>query len=500
MSMPTKSELLAVLPPYNDTWVVIEENQEVVKDIIPEMLAAYEEFKGLYDKIGLYFADGTLQTICRSLYAFCEKYIKYREEPEEWQTTAVPQGYLTRGYGDCKAYASFIGGCLGAIARLDNKFIDWDFCFASYDLAIQTPYHVFVIVNTRDGEIWIDPTPGADGKEPVWIIKEKPESMALARNVGALVRNIGNHTVGASPEYGTFAPGSPNYNVPASALPVPDNYPSHLPRPHIVNGKLQFNRIPPNFDPSFTEIAWMMYPLQLWVNTYSPKPYNVFTWNENVDGQGVGIADLVGFFCKYYRNPDNYAGGMFGIWVTPPPPPPKQPKRDPYFEPKYWRWVPGVIVTVGAGVGVEKYDPVTGDSITRLSSDEIKLQMTTNSTLLFAIKSEAIDFLTMPEPWDDHGWDVTGAIVGAVVKAMFALVPYVGPVFVFMLNQMDKDAAMQDAINDANQSGAIADVAEQIGAEIEANKARKKKAIIVSTGIFALSAIAAALIYYQDDL
>ena len=321
--------------------------------------------------------------------------------------------------------------------------------------------------------------------------------MALVRNVGALVRNVAG--VESHQVAGTFGPESPLYNVPASALPVPDNYPAGLPRPHITKGRLQFANVSPNFDPTPTQIARMMYPLQLWIDKFSPKPYNVFTWNENTDGDGTGIPELVTLFVKWYRNSQYYQNGNFGFWVTPPPPPPKQPKRDPYFEIKYLRAKAGAPPTIAPMFTVEKYDPTTGAFVEQLRSDEIKLYQTTMPGFLHAVKVEDFDFLTMPEPWDDHGWDITSAIVGAVVKAVFALVPYVGPVFLYMMNQWEKDEKMQEAISDAQQSGAIADVGAEIAGQIAAEQTEQKKRTWIALGILGVAGLTAYL-YYENDL
>lgn len=185
--MITREEILKELPPYQDEWVMIERDQEV-KDIIFEVLDAHEHFAPYYDKIALYFYDDDLESVCNNLYNFLHREIKYKEEPETMQTTALPTGILTRGYGDCKHYSIFAGGVLSALGRLNGKKINWAYRFASYDITRKNPHHVFVVVKDGANEYWIDPTPGANDKEPAYYIDKKPKAvnMALYRNISGI--------------------------------------------------------------------------------------------------------------------------------------------------------------------------------------------------------------------------------------------------------------------------------------------------------------------------
>lgn len=169
-----KIDLLKRLPPYRDEWIVINKSQSV-PDIIREVCDAHRSFTGLYDRIWMYFDEPTTEEICNKLVRFCKANIHYREESDKSQTTAIPQGLLTRGYGDCKHYASFCGGVLGAINRATGKHINWHYRFASYRLTRRTPYHVFVVVQKDGEEIWLDPTPGSDNQYPIWVQNRKVE-------------------------------------------------------------------------------------------------------------------------------------------------------------------------------------------------------------------------------------------------------------------------------------------------------------------------------------
>lgn len=180
-----KAILIAALPQYRDEWVMVTEDQNV-HDIISDILAKHKEFAPYYDRIALYFDGDSIDEICETLYTFCKKNIKYKEEKDSQQTTALPTGLLIRGYGDCKHYASFIGGVLDGLNRMAGKKIKWNYRFVSYNAFNPDPHHVFIVVNDNDNEIWIDPTPGADKLTPSWVKDRyiKNKNMPLISNIG----------------------------------------------------------------------------------------------------------------------------------------------------------------------------------------------------------------------------------------------------------------------------------------------------------------------------
>ena len=181
-----KAALLSALPAYRDEWIVITSRQ-TVRSIIREVVNAHHEFAPHYDMIAGYFDQGSTKNICEGLYHFCKENIRYKEESDDEQTTALPAGILTRGFGDCKHYAGVCGGLLDALNRR-GKGIRWVYRFASYRLTSPSPHHVFVVAYDGQNEIWIDPTPGVAGRSPIWVEdkKVKPESMALLRNIGGV--------------------------------------------------------------------------------------------------------------------------------------------------------------------------------------------------------------------------------------------------------------------------------------------------------------------------
>ena len=194
----SKQTVLDALPKYVNKRVPIIDDQRV-QDIISTMVQAHKEFEPLYDRIGYMFIGENLQDTCDNLYDFCKTNLKYKEEDQDLQTVNAPQVLVTLGHCDCKGYASFICGCLSAIERYTGKKIPWEYCFASYEMFERTPYHVFCIVSSSPKSFWVDPTPGADKKKPMWWFRKKVKSgnMALVKVVGKInsgagvVRNIG---------------------------------------------------------------------------------------------------------------------------------------------------------------------------------------------------------------------------------------------------------------------------------------------------------------------
>jgi hypothetical protein len=167
----TANEILRRLPPYEDRWEVIVDQQHV-KDIIREIIEAHRIFAPYYDRFSSLFLCESPSQVAEALYTFEKQNIRYREEGVEAQTSALPTGFLTRGYGDCKHYALFNAGVLASLNRLYKCGFDWCFYFAAYDGGDE-PYHVFVAVRDGPEEIWIDPTPGAGDYLPTLLIKRK---------------------------------------------------------------------------------------------------------------------------------------------------------------------------------------------------------------------------------------------------------------------------------------------------------------------------------------
>jgi len=184
----TVQQLIGKLPPYLDQWEVIHPDQ-TVKHIMREVLEAHDQFADYYDSIALCFDADTTVKVCDKIYSFLKSNIKYQEETEDDQTSALPTGLLIRGHGDCKHYAGFTAGILDALTRAGRK-IDWCYVFASYKVMNDTPHHVFVEVNVNGEQYWIDPTPGSDAKDPAWVIRKKIKADGmLRRNIAGIYDN-----------------------------------------------------------------------------------------------------------------------------------------------------------------------------------------------------------------------------------------------------------------------------------------------------------------------
>jgi hypothetical protein len=182
-----KEVLLQYLPPVEGNSKLITEDQ-VVTDIITEVIKAHKWFEHDYDGIYFFFDDADIRVICKRLFDFCKNNISYKKEPKENQTTRSPSLLLEMGNGDCKHYAGFIGGVLAAMQRHGKK-INWCYRFASYDWFDSTPQHVFVVVKTNNGEIWVDPV--LDRLDERYLPKHTPidkkinvQNMALYRLSG----------------------------------------------------------------------------------------------------------------------------------------------------------------------------------------------------------------------------------------------------------------------------------------------------------------------------
>jgi hypothetical protein len=195
----TPSVLLYYLPAFENDWQLIKEDQ-YVRDIIKEVLDAHEIYAQDYDRICNFFDSGSTEQICKQLFDFCKGFIQYRVEDKKNQTTKSPSGIIVLGRGDCKHYASFIGGCLDALKRAGRK-IDWFYRFASYDWLDDTPQHVFVVVNDRGKEIWIDPVLRQFNER--YMPKHTPVDYQINVDTMALYRVSG---IGLPPDYKDYVP------------------------------------------------------------------------------------------------------------------------------------------------------------------------------------------------------------------------------------------------------------------------------------------------------
>jgi hypothetical protein len=204
-----RRSLLGKLPAARGRSLLVEENQ-TVSDIMSMMAYSHKQNAANYDKIAAPFWEGNVYDTARKLFDFCKTNIHYSEEPEEIQTIKTPARILTDGIGDCKHYASFIGGVLDALKRKGHR-INWFYRFASYRIFDSTPGHVFVVVKDQEGEIWIDPVlKSFDYHKPYSYATDRKasagkiggcgcQSQAVGATGSATVQNIGGAIMAVAP-------------------------------------------------------------------------------------------------------------------------------------------------------------------------------------------------------------------------------------------------------------------------------------------------------------
>lgn len=134
---------------------VLVENQTVA-DIIDGIKEKHAERRADYDAIAPLFAGGDIYDICERLWKYCKKNFRYDIEGIDEQFVSAPSTMIKRGHNDCKGYALFIAGVLDALKR-QGEDLSFVYRFASYKLFNREPGHVFVVVNPKTDNIWIDP-------------------------------------------------------------------------------------------------------------------------------------------------------------------------------------------------------------------------------------------------------------------------------------------------------------------------------------------------------
>jgi hypothetical protein len=151
-----KSILLYKLKPYQKKQVLLYNNQST-SDIISTLLNSHKLYASEYDKICDYFWTGSARGTAHKIFNFLKKNVPYRIESDARQTIKSPSAILLDTFGgDCKHYSSWIGGVLSALCRKGKK-INWCYRFANYKLFGTVPHHVFCVIKSPYGEIWIDP-------------------------------------------------------------------------------------------------------------------------------------------------------------------------------------------------------------------------------------------------------------------------------------------------------------------------------------------------------
>ena len=164
--------MLGRLEPFGNNKRLLVDEQST-GDIITAITNAHKKYAPEYKKISSFFKGYNNKETAKRLYNFCKKNIQYVIEPGEKQTVKSPAAILATGHGDCKHYAGFIGGCLGALG------VPFSYRFASYKTFDKQPAHVFIVVNPgTKNEIWVDPVlPTFDNKKQYTYAKDKIMSL-----------------------------------------------------------------------------------------------------------------------------------------------------------------------------------------------------------------------------------------------------------------------------------------------------------------------------------
>jgi len=169
--------------PERNRQILLLSNQDE-KDIIRHILKVHNEFSDDYNNITQYFDTGDIYETSGKIWHFLKDNLKYDAESVHDQTVRSPARILDSNTPvDCKHYSLFIAGILAAIQRKRQTNWDWTYRFASYN-SDPSAAHVFVVVNTDEGELWIDPVLDYfnEDKKPTYSYDKKP--MALYKLSG----------------------------------------------------------------------------------------------------------------------------------------------------------------------------------------------------------------------------------------------------------------------------------------------------------------------------
>jgi hypothetical protein len=175
----SKSEILRNLPAFENVGKVLIKDQDT-KDIIKAIVKAHEQYTSDYDKICSLFYTGNEISTAENIFNYIKKNVRYIIESDDLQQIKSPSAIFATTSSDCKNYALAIIGILDACRRKYGMDCDLYFRFAAYD-GSRTPQHVFAVMVTKDGEIWIDPVLDYfnEDKQPNYYKDKKIQNMAL---------------------------------------------------------------------------------------------------------------------------------------------------------------------------------------------------------------------------------------------------------------------------------------------------------------------------------
>jgi uncharacterized membrane protein YgcG len=181
----TKNFILGKLTPFQNRQNVITSRQGV-NDIINGLLQTHDQYKDEYDKISHFFYTGTEKGTAQKIWNYLKENVTYNIEPDSFQTLRSPAAILSIGSGaDCKSYALFSNGILDSLRRKGFIKSDVSFRFAGYGFNNDLE-HVFSVLKTNKGEIWIDPVLNQfdQKKEPNYYKDKNIKNMSLVAMAG----------------------------------------------------------------------------------------------------------------------------------------------------------------------------------------------------------------------------------------------------------------------------------------------------------------------------
>lgn len=215
--------LLSKLKPFKNNVVTIKKHQEV-SDIIVGMMDWHQKYKSEYDKIYQNFLSSNNHKTFENIFNFLKNKITYQPEPEENQRLLSPSAIITLKNNDCKNFALFIGGLLGAMNR-HGFAINYVYRFASYSIFDKTPGHVFIVINPGKNEFWIDPVMNYlndKSKKPYFYEDYKPKDM-LKGISGVINVDYSNLLSGGSGMFGQSSTSSNSGDLVSSAANMAAN-------------------------------------------------------------------------------------------------------------------------------------------------------------------------------------------------------------------------------------------------------------------------------------
>jgi hypothetical protein len=156
-----------------------------VYDIVHHVLIKHKENASDFDKISEMFWTGDVDSTAENVFNFCKKYIPYSIESAKTQTVKTPGAIIDDALNgsadqDCKHMALI---CCGIIDSLHRKGypISCKYRFASDVKNELYPKHVFCIVPTNGGVLWVDPVLDTFNEfhKYYYLKDKKPKNMAL---------------------------------------------------------------------------------------------------------------------------------------------------------------------------------------------------------------------------------------------------------------------------------------------------------------------------------